>query len=431
MAIINNLKQRYDGFLSAISGVGTSRDVGMSSTFKPGGRVNYRAYNAIYAESALFARIIDLHPEAGLRKWIDYNHDRKEQIDDAIKRLGLIKALERAAKKERLHGGSVVYCDIDDGQEVDQPLNLDRVRSFNAVTVFEGEYVNPIKPDRAGLAEVYQLSGSGMTMYIHRSRLLLFPGIEVADDCFHDYEGMNRESISRRVIPAVQRYEMVLNNMGALSAKMLVGVWKMFELNELVHQKAEDDIKGRLEAQRKGVSLINDVVIDSQDEYSLLTPNLTGLNDILQPAAHSLVAVSGIPHTVLLGESPGASLGATGGSQERDWYKSVSAYQESNLYDQIQQALDMITAALSVDPVSFEFNPLDAPDMKSMSETRKAMAETDQKYIDMGVLLPEEVRQSRFEGGFSVETQLDDDAYMQELALDRIADEQTTETSVS
>ena len=112
-----------------------------------------------------------------------------------------------------------MYCDVDDGQEHDQPLDLDRVTAFNAVTVFEGEYVSPMKPDRSGLAEVYQISGNGETMYIHRSRLLMFDGIEVADDCFSQYPGMTRASISARVLPAVQRYEMVLNNMGAISAK--------------------------------------------------------------------------------------------------------------------------------------------------------------------------------------------------------------------
>ena len=431
MAIINTLRQRYDGFINAISGVGTPRDLGSRNQHTMISRPDLKYYNAVYAQSALYAKIIDLFPEAGLRKWIDYTHDRKEQIDAAVDQLDLIEAQERAAKKERKDGGSVVYCDVDDGQEHDQPLNLDRVTAFNAVTVFEGEYVSPMNPDRSGLAEVYQISGNGETMYIHRSRLLMFDGIEVADDCFSQYPGMTRASISARVLPSVQRYEMVLNNMGALSAKMLVGVWKMFDLNQIVDGEDNEDFKGRLEAQRQGVSLINDVVIDSQDEYALLTPNLTGLNDILQPAAHNLVAVSGIPHTVLLGESPGASLGASGGSQERDWNKAVSAYQESNLRANIQKALNMICAALKTEPVVFTFNSLDEPDLKSMAETRKIMSEADSKYIADGVLLPEEIRKARFDGGFSVETQLNDAAYMQELALDRIADEQATTSEIS
>lgn len=430
MAIIKNIKKRYDGFLSAISGVGTSRDVGQTTAFSIS-TVNLRSYNAVYAESAVFARIIDLFPEEGLRNWIDFTHDRKEQIDEMVDALRIVKAIERAAKKERLHGGSVVYCDIDDGQPHDQPLNLDRARSFNAVTVFEGEYVTPVNPDRSGMAEVYQLQGETETIFIHRSRLLLFPGIEVADDMFKDFPGMCRGSISQRVMQSVQRYEMVLNNMGTLSSKMLVGVWKLMGLNELIDNDTDEAFKARLEAKRMGVSLVNDVVIDSEDTYELLTPTMTGLQDVLNPAVHNLVAVSGIPHTKLLGESPGASLGATGGSQERDWNKAVSAYQESCLRDVIQQVLDMICAVLRTDKVVFEFNPIDAPDLKTMAETRKIMADADSVYIADGVLLPEEVRKARFDGGFSVETQLDDAAYMAELDLDRIADEQTTETGVS
>ncbi|MHC4649101.1 MAG: hypothetical protein ACYTBJ_26925 [Planctomycetota bacterium] len=53
-----------------------------------------------------------------------------------------------------------------------------------------------------------------------------------------------------------------------------------------------------------------------------------------------------------------------------------------------------------------EFNPVWEPTPTELLEMKKKQAETDKTYIDTGVLTAEEVRESRFENGYSFETQL-------------------------
>ena len=88
----------------------------------------------------------------------------------------------------------------------------------------------------------------------------------------------------------------------------------------------------------------------------------------------------------------------------------------------------MITASLSADQVAeFFFPPLDVPSEKEQSETRLNMARADSLWINDGVKAPEEVR-ARFEGGFTIDHDLDDAIYNTEIDLSAL-DEQTTTTA--
>ena len=75
----------------------------------------------------------------------------------------------------------------------------------------------------------------------------------------------------------------------------------------------------------------------------------------------------------------------------------------------------------------FFFPPLDVPSQKEESETRLNIARADSLWINDGVKAPEEVR-ARFEGGFTIDHDLDDAIYNTEIDLSAL-DEQTTTTA--
>jgi hypothetical protein len=77
-----------------------------------------------------------------------------------------------------------------------------------------------------------------------------------------------------------------------------------------------------------------------------------------------------------------------------------------------------------------EFNSLYQEAPKEIAETRKIQAETDQINITNGVLLPSEVRASRFgSGSYSFETTIDTslDAEMDDIEEETEADPQPNE----
>ena len=431
MAIIEKMKTRFDGFVNAITSVGTSRDPGYHNKFTSSGRLSRSYIDSVYAESAVFAKIIDLYPETALAQWITFNHDKINEINEKIEDLDLISHLIKAGIKDRKDGGCVIFCDVNDGQEADTPLNLERVQSFNSLKIIEGRYVQPVNPNRANKAKdgLYKVDNGDASIVIHESRLLMFEGIEVSDDYAFENEGICGATVSKRIDQSVARYELAQSNITALSSKLLVGVWKLDGLNELI-QTSEDsdaDLKARFKTKTMGVSHLNDVVIDGADDYKLLAPNLSGLDQIISPTERNLVTVSGIPHTTLLGETSGG-LGSTGESQKRDWHKTIANYQRLKYKSVIQKVLNMITALLKTEPVrEFIFPPLDVPSEKEKSETRLNTARADSLWINDGVKAPEEVRQ-RFEGGFTIDHDLNDAIYNTEIDLSAL-DEQTTATA--
>jgi len=211
----------------------------------------------------------------------------------------------------------------------------------------------------------------------------------------------------------IRRRESILNNIESLSGRMVIPVWQMDGLNDLVDDDDNQTIKERMQARLLGESMVHSVVIDGMDKFNMVSVNLTGLKELLAPADKDIVQASDIVHTKLFGESPGASLGATGGSQERDHNKSISGYQEDKMRDHIQRVLDLIIFLLkSNEPVDFTFNPLDEPTLLDMAKVHTEQAKADQVYEAMDVLSVEEIRESRFGGGeYSVNTKLDEAAY--------------------
>jgi phage-related protein (TIGR01555 family) len=398
---------KKDGFYNAITSVGTSRDKGTQNTFSASVRLRSEYIDAVYAESAIFARIVDLKPEDGLRKWIDFNHDNADEINDRLHDLQAKKHMRKAAKRERLHGGSVIFADIDDGQTPDMPLNIDRIKRINYLQVIEKDYISPANSQRGLESELFQLSSNQESMLIHRSRLAILPGIEISDDFTLNNNGWG-EPVARRVLNSVQRLEMLNHVTSALSQDFIISHWGMDGLNELIDSDDEDTLKARLDAKRIGVSITNDVVTDSQDSYNKIVTNVTGIDTLRDALERDLVQVSGYPHTKILGESPGASLSGAGSSQEKDYNQVISAYQEDKLRDIIQWILNLITAEIKAERVKFTFAPLDEPDMVTLADVHLKQAQADQIYYNMG--LPETaIFESRFKEAYSLHTKYDDD----------------------
>ena len=125
-------------------------------------------------------------------------------------------------------------------------------------------------------------------------------------------------------------------------------------------------------------------------------------------------AVTGIPLTFLLGQSP-QGLNATGKGEERIYYDMISVRQENKmrkplnkLIEYIQLAKEGSTKGKIIDGWKIVFNPLWQQTQEQIVESRNKQSETDKTYIENGVLTPEEVRESRFGGNeYSHETKIE------------------------
>ena len=124
---------------------------------------------------------------------------------------------------------------------------------------------------------------------------------------------------------------------------------------------------------------------------------LGGLHELQAQAQEHMAAVSGIPLVKLLGIQP-SGLNASSEGEIRTWYDWVLAQQERLFRPNLARVIRFAQLSLwgKVDEdIVFEFLPLWALDEVQQSELENKRADTASKYVDAGILHPEEERRTR------------------------------------
>jgi phage-related protein (TIGR01555 family) len=137
-------------------------------------------------------------------------------------------------------------------------------------------------------------------------------------------------------------------------------------------------------------------LLDEKEEFDRVSATGTqGLSKLLDQLVDALAGVSGIPRIKLLGEQS-KGLGSEAAGNIRFYYDDISADQEEKLQPEleklslyIQLSKDGEFKGIELDNWTIVFNPLWQPTAKEEAETRKAVAETDKVYFEMG--LPGEI----------------------------------------
>lgn len=371
--------------------------------------------------------------------------DLQKSITARLEELGLTDALWEALAYERGYGGGAIFLGANDGStDLAKPLNMDRIREFEWLTVLEPReltpfsyYADPMKP-KFGKPEIYQLNPDGMSSSnpvrseysaprnIHESRLIVFPGIRVTRRNLSSTHGWG-DSILTRVLPVLRDFNVGFNSAAILLNDFAQAVFKMRGLAELVamdNRQADKTVAARMAAVELSRSTARAILIDAEgEEFERKQTPLSGLPELLDRFANRLAAAADMPLTLLMGQSP-AGLNATGESDIRFFYDRIAAAQKRKLKGPIERVCQMLMRVEGEEPDSWSvnFHPLWQPTENEQATARKTQAETDAIYIANEVLHPEEVALSRFGGEeFSFETQVDFDARAE---LDKMEAEQ-------
>lgn len=413
---MKTLKQFFDGFVSTITAVGNnSRDKGKSFAHYRSARIPNSVLEQIYAENPLAWKLVDLYPDDATRKGIETD---EESVFPELERLNALQEIRKALKIARLFGGAAILMDIADGQELTAPAKQGPVRSL---TVIEPDYIRPENWSPYKRTEYYRLQTEDRFDLIHYSRLLVFDGVDVSSTIRKENDGWG-ESVLRRCYQPLIAVDVAHGLVPTILQDFIQGVLKLNGLNEEMANDCDAStgtIKARLDAMLYGRSVINDLVLDKEDEYQRQTTNVAGINDLIRNPERWLVAASGIPHTKLLGESPGASLSQAGTSQDKDWAKAVSAYQE----DEVRPALNQLLKQIAGEPVEFEFCALDEPTELEWAEIHYKQAQADSIYFGLGVVSSDDLIYSRFsKGKYSTKTIVDSEANERTKISDPIED---------
>lgn len=433
-----NVQKIVDGWSNIITGLGTKERDARNYSTVTWRRMSETEIEEFYAGDAMAAKVVDLPVEESTEKGYKLTGittEQEKKVKAELARLHFDECIVDAARKARLYGGSAILKVYDDDLILDAPAiplyarsgdvtGTRRARVIKSLVSFQRfelystwEDVNKdILSSDFGHPRLYTFIGRSTAaayannIKIHYSRLVRFDGAWLPDKLRQSNQYWH-DTVLSKLYDAIRNYANAHDSVNAALKDVSTAVFKIKGLADQVLSDCDDKVLERLQLVNLTKSIARAVVLDAEGEdFDYKVRNMSGVEKLVESAEKRLTAETGMPHTVLLGNSPTGGLGQSGNHESTNWNKWISSYQETKLKPQMLEIIKEVAASISVpvENLDIEFNPLDEPSEKEIVETRNKQASTDQIYMDAGVLDPVEVRESRFGGEkYSVDTSID------------------------
>ena len=385
-----------DKLSNVAANLGTNRDKQSYTTWTQD-RIGKEVLEALYSSDWAAGKIVDIPVQDMLRNWRCFptlESEESKRLSDAEKKLGVKPKLSEAMKTGRLYGGSIVIMGVEGTGELDEPLDIERVKqdslkflhivdrhdcSTHSINTWDASQENYRQP------EYYSVNGG---QRVHWTRTLRFDGVKLPFRMAkrNNYWG---ESILNRVHEALQNSQSVAQAIASLLHKADVDVVKIPNFMHLASTPdGEKQIIERFALASLLMSNQNMLILDSQEDYQTKSSNLAGLKDFIGQFLEVLSAACDIPQTRLLGQSTGG-LSDTGEGDLENYYDKIEGERVDDLEPQLCRLDEvMVRSALGSmpDDYEYEFNPLWQMSAKEEAEIGKLRAETAQIYKDMGAI---------------------------------------------
>jgi len=420
---------RVDGLVNALTGMGTSRDKSQYTGSTPIVFLTQEELENLYSEW-IPKRIVDIVAEQSTRKGFKVLFggegaaaEEVTGIEQVIEDLYILENLGLASKNARLFGGSVILLYIDDGRSADQPVDYRNIRSIEGMEVLDRWQIAPMISEESlydySKATYYQIISGDLIrqpqlVNIHKDRILRFDGEWLPYRIRQRNYGWGMSTL-QSVYDSFRFYSTGISSAATLLTEFDIFVHKLRGLSSMLAAGKEKDVRDRLVLNDMSKSIYRGYAIDAEkEELEFISRNFGGVGEILEKLRIDIIGASQIPHTILFGESPGG-LGSTGRSEERDFAKHLGDYQSTHYKRPLQKLMKMImlskegpTQGKLPESWRIKFNDLFELNEREKADVRARVAAVDGRYIQLGVLHPQEVADARYGGSeWSMELTLD------------------------
>lgn len=418
--------ERKDGWMNLFTGLGTKADKTKSTRAVPTGFLTDAEKEIIYADDGLGARIVDLLPEDMMKQgWHYVFENEKEGFDNytkiynhIFKEIRANYKIAQALKWARLYGGALILLGVYDGESLDQPLNLNKIKNFENLKIIPRNNVmygtmefqmNPKLP-HYGQVEYYPVTFYTGRQYqmqrVHYSRVIELKGIEIPSSeaslipMEFRYWGL---SVFQRVQDRLKELGSSFSSLANLLNELTIGKYKYKDLAQIMSSDEGGElVQKRLQVMDLMKSVFHSVLLDTDESFERDTLSFSGVSEVMYQFMMMTSAATGYPMTKLFGISPGG-LNSTGEADMYQYYDMVKAKQETELLPIIERLVKIISEWQKIPEPEIVFNPLEQMTEKEQAEldAKKADSEykkmqTYQGYIDMGIMSPEIVEELEF-----------------------------------
>lgn len=424
---------RQDTWQNALTGLGIAgRDWRTANSLRQDEILDRETLDTIYLQDNLAARVVDAIPEHATRRWVKISAGEGEDSSDfqseIFKHFDRLKVKQRFTqwmKLARKDGGCAMLIGADDGQTLDMPLDLARVREIRHLHNIERWALLPDIIDLDPMSPSFNeplyykvlprpiwsstFSGPGnvnvpsqaqgtMTtgMLVHRSRLFVNEGVQISEIMKLAQKGWGFSRL-QRAWESIQNYRVLWSHIATLFKHVAQTVVKFAGFGELQGADFQKAINARLAAIQLQRSTTNIVALDSEDTFETQTlQGLSGALEVFMYAQEDLAQASDMPLTQLFGHTP-KGFSAEDGPGMRNFYDSVRQTQEDLLLEPLTNLITMLAACEHIpepDGWALDFLPLLEPTDVEVADKRNKDALTSKMYVEMGALDPNEVRET-------------------------------------
>ncbi|MGL6342722.1 MAG: anti-CBASS protein Acb1 family protein, partial [Waterburya sp.] len=241
---------------------------------------------------------------------------------------------------------------------------------------------------------------TGEFLDFHFSRVLRFEGI-ISD---RDLSFFNHSVIESAYSSYMDYHESLR------SSKDMVASHSLFKLGIKglnTYLKTDKDkrnqqgLRDRFNTMLEALQRVGAILFDTSEESAeFANRSYAGIEPLLKHLQEWVVAVSDMPRGKILGSAASGGLSEASEGERRAWNELIARHQNLDLKHNhlligryIMLALGVKKPSLNVTyPPHYPLSP------SEVATLRKTEAETDQIYLDRGVLLKNEIRESRFGG---------------------------------
>lgn len=421
---------RRDGYYNEQTGYGGPDDPMVNTNFLPSAPIPYSELEAQYESNWIANRGINIPVDDRLGKGIEFitNNDDSEARRSEIKsitgdcrKIKLLNHLIDGKYWGRLYGGGLLYFDYGDDQEFNFQDRQSRInfelrdsqrgvpnkiwvvdRWFATPGSYYTDAIHGSDHPKRGEVETYVVTlhttGWSRVVYAHESRCIKIDGLPFPPR-LKARNHMWGNSVLQLVNDIVKFFGVSLKAMADTFEDFN---WKTLQIENLA-QLITDNNPENFEAivamtamAAKNYHNQNIGIAGVGAELKKHATTVTGLKDMAEFMSNMVAAAfpPGIPDSIFFAAKGGALAGTAAENDIRNYYKALKSLQENTDRPHIEQAIFL----LGYEPENFPFTfpELGEPTQLEKIEARDKQADVDVKYINSGVLLPEEVAVSRF-----------------------------------
>lgn len=351
--------------------------------------------------NALASRIVNREPDDAIREGVDIDlgsesdPEVKSAIMEEVDRTMGLDNVADGRRWARAYGGGLVIAIVDDGRKLDQPMDMQGIRTVHGFETVDKHEANPVVTN--GRITHYRLTNLSHAL-IHASRVFPMLGTKlprrVRELRLH-WGG----SVIDQVWDALRNYSDAIEGAAEALTLLTQGVFTSSTLAQSIDAGDIDAVVARIEALRIGMGLMGDIVLDkATEDYRVENRPISGVGEVIDKLQEHLVAATDMPTSILFGKTPGGLNSGENAGEIRSWYDHVAAVQRRE-YTPVMRWIFRLIMAQAVGPTNGEILRFKVvwPSLWQVTDQMKAqtrLSNAQSRAVDQssGIISPEEAR---------------------------------------